>query len=86
MSDDYTTGERKFVSLDNAVAEKQRLAALSPPGLWHVAGPFLTLNEPIDLANQPPASRPGEFFIVFASNASRPAHSRSSFEPIGDSV
>ena len=69
MSDDYTTGEGKFVSVDNAVAEKQRLAALNTPRLWQVSGPFLTLNEPIDFANRPPVSQPGEFFVVFAANA-----------------
>ena len=69
MSDDYPTGERKLVSVDDAVAEKQRLAALAAPRRWQVSGPFLTLNEPIDFANQPPVSQPGEFFVVFAANA-----------------
>jgi len=69
MSDDYTTGERKFVSVDDAAAEKQRLAALGGPRLWRIGGPFLTLNEPVDLANRPPLSQPGEFVVVFAANA-----------------
>jgi hypothetical protein len=69
MSDDNTTGERKFASVDNAVAEKQRVAALNGERVWRVAGPFTTLNEPIDFANQPPAAQAGEFFVVFAANA-----------------
>ena len=69
MSEDNTTGERTFTSVDNAVAEKQRLAAVSGERLWRVAGPFTTLNEPIDLANQPPAAQAGEFSVVFAANA-----------------
>ncbi len=69
MSDDYTTGERKFASVDDAAAEKQRIAALNGPRLWQVAGPFLTLNEPIDFANRPPASQPGEFSVVYAERA-----------------
>ena len=40
MSDDYTTRERKFASVDNAVAEKERIAALSGERVWRVAGPF----------------------------------------------
>ena len=69
MSDDYVPEERKKVSLKDAVLEKERIVALDAPGLWHTAGPFNTLNEPIDLANQPPASRPGEFSVVFAGGA-----------------
>lgn len=69
MSDDHTKGERKFVSLDDAIAEKQRLAGLNAPRAWRISGPFLTLNEPVDLANRPPASQPGEFSVVFANNA-----------------
>lgn len=69
MSDDNTTGERKFASVDDAVAEKQRIAGLGGDKVWRVAGPFLTLNEPIDFANQPPRQRAGEFSVVFASNA-----------------
>jgi hypothetical protein len=69
VSDDYVPEERKKVSLEDAVMEKERVVALNAPGLWHTAGPFSTLNEPIDLANQPPASRPGEFFVVFAGGA-----------------
>jgi len=69
MSEDNTTGERTFTSVDNAVAEKQRLAAVSGERLWRVAGPFTTLNEPIDFANQPPAAQAGEFSVVFAANA-----------------
>jgi hypothetical protein len=69
MSDDNTMGERKYVSVDDAVVEKERLAALGGDRLWQVAGPFLTLNEPIDFANRPPRSQAGEFSIVFAANA-----------------
>jgi hypothetical protein len=69
MSDDNTTREHKFASVDDAVAEKKRLAALSGERVWRVAGPFTTLNEPIDFANQPPRAKAGEFFIVFAANA-----------------
>ena len=69
MSDDNTTTERKFVSVENAVAEKKRLAALSGERVWRVQGPFLTLNEPIDFANQPPRQQAGEFSVVFANNA-----------------
>ena len=69
MSDDNTARERKFASVDNAVAEKQRLAADSGGRVWRVAGPFATLNEPIDFANQPPAAQAGEFSVVFAANA-----------------
>jgi|tagenome__1003787_1003787.scaffolds.fasta_scaffold19590062_3 hypothetical protein len=68
MSDD-TTREGTFASVDTAVAEKERLAALSGGRLWRVAGPFLTLNEPIDFANRPPAAQAGEFSVVFAANA-----------------
>ena len=69
MNDDYPTGERKFVSVDDAVAEKQRLAAARAPRLWRISGPFLTLNEPVDFVNRPPVQQPGEFFVVFAANA-----------------
>ena len=69
MSNDYTAGERKFVSVDDAAAEKERIASLNATRLWQVAGPFLTLNEPIDFANRPPASQPGEFSIVYAERA-----------------
>ena len=69
MSEDHTTGERMLASVDEAIAEKQRLAALGAPRFWRIAGPFLTLNEPVDLANRPPVSQPGEFFVVFAANA-----------------
>jgi hypothetical protein len=69
MSDDDTTTERTFASVDDAVAEKRRLAALSGGRVWRIAGPFATLNEPIDFANQPPAAQAGEFSVVFAANA-----------------
>ena len=69
MSDNYVPEEGKKVSLKDAILEKERLVGLRAPGLWHVAGPFATLNEPIDLANQPPASQPGEFSVVFAGGA-----------------
>ncbi len=70
MSDDNTTTERTFASVDDAVAEKRRLAALNAPHrVWGIAGPFATLNEPIDFANQPPAAQAGELSIVFAANA-----------------
>lgn len=69
MSGDHTKGERKFVSVEEAVAEKQRIAALNAPRVWRIAGPFLTLNEPVDFANRPPAAQPGEFYVVFAANA-----------------
>lgn len=69
MSGDYTKGEHKFVSVDDAIAEKQRLVGLNAPRAWRISGPFLTLNEPVDLANQPPASQPGEFSVVFAGGA-----------------
>jgi hypothetical protein len=69
MSDDNPTGEHKFASVDSAVAEKQRIAARSGQRVWRVAGPFITLNEPIDFANQPPAAKAGEFSVVFAANA-----------------
>lgn len=69
MSDDNTTRDSKFASVDDAVAEKQRIAAPSGGRVWRVAGPFLTLNEPIDFANQPPAAQAGEFSVVFAANA-----------------
>ena len=69
MSDDDTPRKRTFVSSDDAVAEKQRLTALNGERLWRVAGPFTTLNEPIDFANQPPRAKAGEFSVVFAANA-----------------
>ena len=69
MSDDDTTTERTFASVDDAVAEKRRLAALDAHRVWRIAGPFATLNEPIDFANQPPAAQAGEFSVVFAANA-----------------
>ena len=69
MSEDNTTGEHDFASVDDAVAEKQRLAADSGGRVWRIAGPFTTLNEPIDFANQPPRAGPGEFSVVFAANA-----------------
>lgn len=69
MSDDDTTRERTFASVDDAVAEKRRLTALSGERVWRIAGPFATLNEPIDFANQPPAAQAGEFSVVFAANA-----------------
>jgi len=69
MSDDSTTSERRFASVEDAVADKQRSTGLSGGRVWRVAGPFATLNEPIDFANQPPAAQAGEFSVVFASNA-----------------
>lgn len=69
MSDDDTTAGSSPASVEDAVAEKQRIAGLSGDRVWRIAGPFLTLNEPVDFANQPPASRGGEFFVVSAANA-----------------
>ena len=69
MSGDYVPEEGKKVSVQDAVLEKERITALSAPGLWHIGGPFTFLNEAIDLANQPPASQPGEFFVVVGGNA-----------------
>jgi hypothetical protein len=69
VNDDDPTRERTFASVEDATAEKRRLAALSGARVWRIAGPFATLNEPIDFANQPPAAQPGEFSVVFAANA-----------------
>jgi hypothetical protein len=69
MSGDYVPEEGKLVSVQDAVLEKERIAALNAPRRWNVAGPFNAFNEALDLANHPPVSQAGEFFVVYAERA-----------------
>jgi hypothetical protein len=63
MSGSSVPEASKFVSIEDASAEKLRIANLNEAKMWRHNGPYATAADVVHIANVQPAQAAGEFLV-----------------------
>jgi hypothetical protein len=66
--------EGQYVSVEDAAAEKQRIAAPRAAKTWRRGGPYNSVDDVFRVANLDPAQQAGEFFVFVAPDSAGNNH------------